>query len=66
MTLLGAGLLIALMSGVPAVLQGQPFLTAQWLLQPLAAGTPMVFDVGVFLVVMGVVLMMLFNLAEES
>ena len=66
LTLLGAGLLIALISGVPAVLQGQPFLTAQWLLEPLSTGTPMVFDVGVFLVVMGVVLMMLFNLVEEA
>jgi multicomponent Na+:H+ antiporter subunit A len=64
--LIGAGLTIALVSGVPAVLRGQPFLTAQWMLAPFTAGTPMVFDVGVFLVVWGVVLMMIFNLAEES
>jgi multicomponent Na+:H+ antiporter subunit A len=62
LTLLGGGLLIALLSGVPAVLRGQPFLTAQW---SLGAGTPMVFDIGVFLVVLGVVLMMIFNLGEE-
>lgn len=66
LTLLGAGLLIALASGLPAVLLGQPFLTAQWVLEPVAVGTPLVFDVGVFLVVTGVVLMMVFNLAEES
>ena len=30
MTLLGAGLLIALFSGLPAVLRRQPFLTAVW------------------------------------
>ena len=37
LTLLGAGLLIALASGVPAVLRGQPFLTAQWALGPVTA-----------------------------
>ena len=65
LTLLGAGLLIALVSGLPAALRGQPFLTAQWMLQPVVIGTPLVFDVGVFLVVAGVVLMMVFTLAEE-
>jgi multicomponent Na+:H+ antiporter subunit A len=66
LTLLGTGLLMALVSGVPAVLVGQPFLTAQWLAGPAALGTPVVFDIGVFLVVTGVVLMMIFTLAEES
>jgi multicomponent Na+:H+ antiporter subunit A len=66
LTLLGVGLLLALMSGLPAVLRGQPFLTASWLSGPVALGTPVVFDVGVFLVVTGVVLMMIFNLAKES
>jgi multicomponent Na+:H+ antiporter subunit B len=64
-TLIGAGLLIALASGIPAVLYGQPFLTAQWLPGPVALGTPAVFDTGVFLVVAGVVLNMFFTLAEE-
>jgi multicomponent Na+:H+ antiporter subunit A len=66
LTLLGVGLLTALGSGMPAVLRGQPFLTAQWALGPVTAGTPMVFDIGVFLVVSGVMLMMIFSLAEES
>jgi multicomponent Na+:H+ antiporter subunit A len=65
LTLLGAGLLIALVSGLPAVLLGQPFLTAWWLPDPAPLGTPVVFDLGVFLVVAGVVLMMIFSLAEE-
>ena len=65
-TLLGAGLLIALLSGIPAVVRGQPFLTAQWIDHPFHAGTPVLFDVGVFLVVTGVMLMMIFSLAEES
>ncbi|MGE0703009.1 MAG: Na+/H+ antiporter subunit B [Vicinamibacterales bacterium] len=66
LTLLGAGLLVALVSGLPAVLRGEPFLTAVWALGPVAVGTPAVFDAGVFLVVTGVVLMMIFSLAEES
>jgi multicomponent Na+:H+ antiporter subunit A len=65
-TLLGAGLLIALLSGVPAVIRGQPFMTAQWALGHVPIGTPVLFDIGVFLVVAGVVLMMIFSLAEES
>jgi multicomponent Na+:H+ antiporter subunit B len=66
LTLLGVGLLVALSSSVPAAVRGQPFLTAQWLLDPIALGTPMLFDIGVFFVVTGVVLMMIFSLAEES
>jgi multicomponent Na+:H+ antiporter subunit A len=65
-TLLGVGLLIALMSGLPAVVRGKPFLTALWSSGPMTLGTPAIFDTGVFLVVAGVVLMMIFNLAEES
>jgi multicomponent Na+:H+ antiporter subunit B len=59
-------LLVALISSIPAAVRGQPFLTAQWLFEPVALGTPMLFDIGVFLVVTGVVLMMIFSLAEES
>ena len=65
LTLLGGGLLIALASGVPAALRGQPFMTAQWVPEPAALGTPALFDFGVFLVVAGVVLMMVFSLVEE-
>jgi multicomponent Na+:H+ antiporter subunit B len=66
LTLLGAGLLIALVSGLPAVVRDQPFLTASWMSGPVALGTPVLFDIGVFLVVAGVVVMMIFSLAEES
>jgi len=65
-TLLGMGLLLALVSGLPAVLRGQPFLTSQWVDVGFALGTPLIFDIGVFLVVIGVVLMMTFTLAEET
>ena len=66
MTLLGAGLVVALVSAIPAAVRGEPFLTAQWMKEPFALGTPMLFDIGVFLVVTGVVLMMIFSLAEET
>ena len=66
MMLLGVGLLVALISGLPAAFRGQPFLTALWLSGPVPLGSPALFDVGVFLVVGGVVLMMVFSLAEES
>jgi multicomponent Na+:H+ antiporter subunit A len=66
MTLLGVGLLVALVSSLPAAVRSQSFLTAQWIVEPVHLGTPMLFDIGVFLVVTGVTLMMVFSLAEES
>ena len=68
-TLLGIGLLVALVSGLPAVVLGQPFMTSQWTTIALGStkldvGTPLVFDVGVFLAVIGVVLTIVFTLAE--
>jgi multicomponent Na+:H+ antiporter subunit B len=70
-TLLGVGLLVALTSGLPGVVAGQPFLTAQWTelrsgSTAIAVGTPLVFDVGVCLAVIGVVLTIVFTLAEVS
>ena len=70
-TLLGVGPLVALTSGLPGVLMGQPFLTAQWAELSVggtvvAVGTPLVFDIGVFLAVIGVVLTIVFTLAEAS
>jgi multicomponent Na+:H+ antiporter subunit B len=68
-TLLGIGLLIALVSGLPAVALGQPFMTSMWTTialgsKTLDVGTPLVFDIGVFLAVIGVVLTIVFTLAE--
>ena len=68
-TLLGTGLLVALVSGLPAVVLGQPFMTSQWTTIALGStkldvGTPLVFDIGVFLAVVGVVLTIVFTLTE--
>jgi len=67
--LLGIGLLIALVSGLPGVVGGQPFMTAVWTTigtgsNALDIGTPLIFDVGVFLAVIGVVLTIVFTLAD--
>ena len=68
-TLLGIGPLVALVSGLPGVIVGRSFMTAVWTTVPagraeLAVGTPLVFDIGVFLAVIGVVLTIVFTLAE--
>jgi len=68
--LLGVGLLVALASGFVPVALGRPFLTAVWVpLGPehweLLVGTPLLFDIGVCLVVIGVVLTMTFSLTEN-
>jgi multicomponent Na+:H+ antiporter subunit B len=68
--LLPAGLLIALLSGLPALLSGQPFLTGIWVTLPvlggLKLGTPVIFDVGVYLVVLGITVQIILSMAEEE
>lgn len=56
-TIAGAGLILALLSGLPALLVGAPFLTHQWQLwdNGFAIGTALLFDVGVYLAVLGAV-----------
>jgi multisubunit Na+/H+ antiporter MnhB subunit len=68
-TLLSLGLGIALLSGLPGVVLGRPYLSAVWGSLELGTarlwlGTPLLFDVGVFLAVMGVVLTIVFTLTE--
>lgn len=60
--LMAAGLLLAGLSGVAGMLAGDPFLTAQ----PIAGriGTVLLFDAGVYLVVAGAVLLIVFELSE--
>jgi multicomponent Na+:H+ antiporter subunit B len=70
LSVVAAGLLVALLSGLAPLLAGRPFLTGLWLETPLPVvgkvGSPVVFDVGVYLVVLGIVLTILFALAEED
>ena len=70
LALVAAGLLVALASGVPPLLRGWPYMTGLWLKVPLPVvgkvGSPVIFDVGVYIVVLGIVLAILFALAEEE
>lgn len=69
--LMGAGLLVAVGSGVVGAVGGQPFFTGVWTKLELGAigvvelGTPLLFDLGVYLVVMGVTLTFVLSLSEE-
>jgi len=61
----GVGLLVALGSGLPALLlHGQAFLTHQWL-DAAPLGTATLFDIGVYLVVMGFALAFLLPVLED-
>jgi multicomponent Na+:H+ antiporter subunit B len=67
--LLGIGLLVALASEIPGVVAGRPFMSAVWTTVEagsavIKVGTPLLFDIGVFLTVIGVVLTIVFTLAE--
>lgn len=63
------GLMISLLSGVLPMLAGDPFLTVLWFEQPIPVigmiGTALLFDIGVFLVVFGITLTILFTISES-
>jgi multicomponent Na+:H+ antiporter subunit B len=68
--LIGVGLLLALASGAVGVAAGLPWFTGRWGVAPWAdpdglhLGTPLLFDVGVYLTVAGVSLTIILTLAE--
>lgn len=71
--LIGLGLLLAVLSGFPGLLQGTPFMTGLWggsvptlVAGELKFGTPLLFDVGVYLVVAGIAVQMVFTMAEDQ
>ncbi|MBN1967314.1 MAG: Na+/H+ antiporter subunit B [Anaerolineae bacterium] len=68
--LIGIGLLLAAASGLIGLLSGDPFMTARWDSREIPVigklGTPLLFDVGVYLAVIGVTLTIIFALAEEE
>lgn len=70
-TLISAGLLTATLSGVPAMFNGLPYLEGLWVSlsvpgfsDPIKLGTPLVFDIGVYLLVLGGVMLMVLTLEE--
>lgn len=63
--LMGVGMGLAMVAGAVAMIQHQPFLTGIWWPpQSALVGTPLLFDVGVFLVVLGAILTVLLALEE--
>jgi len=70
--LLSIGLLLGLTAGVLSWFQGLPFMTGLWGKipvgwgDPIKLGTPLLFDVGVFLVVVGFTLTIVLSLEEED
>jgi multicomponent Na+:H+ antiporter subunit B len=70
--LIASGLLLALISGLIGLLSGRPFLTGLWGyfavpgLGKFELGTPLLFDIGVYLLVAGVTLLMVFSLEEAE
>ncbi|MFO7786626.1 MAG: Na+/H+ antiporter subunit B [Halospina sp.] len=69
---LGVGLLIGLASIVPSLVLDQAAMAAQWWEIPLPGGgyykfsTPLIFDVGVYLTVIGSILTMVVGLSESE
>ena len=71
-SLIGVGLLLMLAAGViTPLLYGEPYLTSHWWTIPVgdydvSVGTPLLFDIGVYLAVAGTILLIVFSLEEEA
>ena len=67
--IIATGLFLATTSGVLGLLSGQPYMHAYWsdFYIPVLGkpGTPILFDLGVYLLVIGVVLKITFVMSEE-
>ena len=61
------GLALAAVAGLPAVFTVRPYLTGIWwtLGKDIDIGTPLLFDIGVFLAVLGAILEILLALEEN-
>ncbi len=70
--LITSGLLVAVSSGLIGLLAGQPFLTGLWTyitipgFGALEVGTPVLFDIGVYLLVFGITITLVFSLEEGA
>ncbi|WP_428651675.1 hydrogen gas-evolving membrane-bound hydrogenase subunit E [Photobacterium satsumensis] len=59
------GVFLSLLAGGIGFVMGSPFLTGIWWKQILPLGTPLIFDVGIYLAVIGGVLEVLLRVNEE-
>jgi len=67
--LLAIGLLVAVSSGTLSLFYRQPYMTGRWLEAAIpvigALGTPILFDTGVYLLVLGMVLKIVFTISKD-
>ncbi len=70
LTIIVLGLSMAMLSGLIALIFQNPYMTGQWVqlgwLGGLKLGTPLLFDLGVYITVIGVILVQFFQLQEEA
>ncbi len=65
------GLLIILLSFLPSIIQGETLMKGIWIsiplypLEELKLGTPLLFDIGVFMAVIGITLLFFFTLTKS-
>jgi len=70
--MMAGGLSVALMSALLPVLTGSPFFTGKWIritifsFEIIKLGTPLLFDFGVYLAVLGGVMGIIFNTEEDK
>jgi len=64
--LMAVGLGIAVLSGVFPLFIGGALLEGLWVKWPLKVGTPVLFDVGVYLLVIGLSLVIVYELEEHN
>ena len=70
-TVMGAGLLVAGLAASLSLFLGQPFMKGLWVtvklpaLGPVELGTPLLFDLGVYIVVLGMTLTVVLHLIAE-
>lgn len=68
-SLMPAGLSLAVFSAILPLFQGLPILTGLWLNEPLPVvglvGSALLFDLGVYIVVLGVALTIIFTISES-
>jgi multicomponent Na+:H+ antiporter subunit B len=72
MVMAGGGVFLAAVSGIVSAFVGAPYLTGLWLMYTLpdgtelAVSTPLMFDIGVFLTVLGVLSTLALSLEEDE
>lgn len=69
---IGSGLSAILLSVIPGIIRKEQFMTGVWyriflpLLGEIKLGTPLLFDFGIFMIIIGVTIMFLFSLTKNS